>query len=139
MVSRVQTGQCPETHHGCGIVPGGSYGGAAEAGDSVGEILFVPTRRRGSAEDVLLEMRTLSDGRLALPAYTSLPELIRCCGPRQAWMGVDSAGLREIHRTTGYDLVLLDGKQPPPPPPPSEDEYTQPRSWLRDPLGRGTA
>ncbi|WP_338109532.1 SAV_915 family protein [Rhodococcus zopfii] len=44
-------------------------------------------------------MRTLPDGRLALPAYTSLPELIRCCGPRQAWMSVDSAGLQEIHRT----------------------------------------
>lgn len=48
-------------------------------------------------------------------------------------MGVDSAGLQEIHRTTGYEVVLLDGKQPPPP---SEDEYTQPRSRLRDPIGR---
>jgi hypothetical protein len=103
------------------------------------EMLFVPTRRRDGSGQVLLETRALPDGRLALPAYTSLPELTRCCGPRQAWMGVDSAGLREIHRTTGYDVILLDGKQPPPPPPPSEDEYTQPRSWLRDPLGRGTA
>ncbi|MBH0119632.1 hypothetical protein I0Q12_08915 [Rhodococcus sp. CX] len=102
----------------------------------MGEILYVPTRRRDGSGQVQLEMRALPDGRLALPAYTSLPELTRCCGPRQAWMGVDSAGLQEIHRTTGYDVVLLDGKQPPPPPPSLEDEFTQPRSWLRDPLGR---
>ncbi|TCN52190.1 hypothetical protein EV641_10866 [Rhodococcus sp. SMB37] len=96
------------------------------------EILYVPTRRRDGSGQVQLEMRTLLDGRLALPAYTSLQELVRCCGPRQAWMGVDSAGLQEIHRTTGYDLILFDARQPPPPP---EDEYDPPRSRLQDPIG----
>lgn len=98
------------------------------------EILYVPTRRRDGSGQIRLEMRTLPDGRLALPAYTSLRELVRCCGPRQPWMGVDSTGLQEIHRTTGYDVVLLDARQPPPPPP--EDESGPPRSWLQDPIGR---
>ncbi|MFD6859406.1 SAV_915 family protein [Rhodococcus sp. NPDC060090] len=101
------------------------------------EILYVPTRRRDESGQVQLEMRTLLDGRLALAAYTSLQELVRCCGPRQPWMGVDSAGLREIHRNTGYDLVLLDAAQPPPPPPSAtEDESRRPRGWLQDPIGR---
>ncbi|MFD6893963.1 SAV_915 family protein [Rhodococcus sp. NPDC060086] len=101
------------------------------------EILYVPTRRRDGSGQIRLEMRTLPDGRLALPAYTSLQELIRCCGPRQAWMGVDRTGLQEIHRATGYDLVLLDAAQPPPPPPPAaEDEYGRSRSRLQNPIGR---
>ncbi|MCK0091249.1 SseB family protein [Rhodococcus sp. F64268] len=97
------------------------------------DILYVPTRRRDKSGQVRLEMRTLPDGQLALPAYTSLQELVRCCGPRQPWMGVDSAGLQEIHRTTGYDVVLLDAAQPPPA---AEDEYRRSGGWLQDPLGR---
>ncbi|NLV81279.1 MAG: SseB family protein [Rhodococcus sp.] len=100
------------------------------------DVLYVPTRRRDGSGQVRLEMRTLADGRLALPAYTSLQELVRCCGPQQPWMGIDSAGLEQIHRTTGYDVVLLDARQPPPPPPSTDDGYRRPRSWLQDPLGR---
>lgn len=103
------------------------------------DILYVPTRRRDKSGQVRLEMRTLPDGRLALPAYTSLQELVRCCGPRQPWMGVDSAGLQEIHRTTGYDVVLLDARQPPPPPSTAEDECRRSRGWLQDPIGRAGA
>lgn len=97
------------------------------------DVLYVPIRRRDDSGRVRLEMRTLPDGRLALPAYTSLQELVRCCGPQQPWMGVDSAGLQEIHRTTAYDLVLLDARQPPAPP--AADEYRPTESFLQDPLG----
>ncbi|WP_277370747.1 SAV_915 family protein [Rhodococcus rhodochrous] len=94
------------------------------------DVLYVPIRRRDSSGQVRLEMRTLSDDRLALPAYTSLKELVRCCGPQQPWMGVDRRGLQEIHRTTRYDVVLLDGRQPPPPPVEDDDRP------FENPLGR---
>ncbi|KSZ58134.1 hypothetical protein Z045_13075 [Rhodococcus pyridinivorans KG-16] len=94
------------------------------------DVLYVPIRRRDSSGQVRLEMRTLPDGRLALPAYTSLEELVRCCGTQQPWMGVDNTGLQEVHRTTGYDVVLLDGRQPPPPPIEDDDRP------FEDPLGR---
>lgn len=130
MLSQIPTGQEPETHRRCGRVSASRTGGTTESGDSMSDVLYVPIRRRDSSGQVELEMRTLPDGRLALPAYTSLEELVRCCGPRQPWMGVDSTGLREIHRTTGYDVVLLDGRQPPPPRVEDEDRP------FEDPLGR---
>ncbi|AOW93795.1 hypothetical protein BFN03_17145 [Rhodococcus sp. WMMA185] len=60
-----------------------------------------------------LELRTLPDGRLALPAYTSPAELARCCGAGQPWGAVNADGMGEIKRSTGYDVVLLDGEMPP--------------------------
>ena len=130
MLSQIPTGQEPETHRRCGKVSASRTGGTTESGDSMSDVLYVPIRRRDSSGQVRLEMRTLSDDRLALPAYTSLEELVRCCGPRQPWMGVDGRGLQEVHRTTGYDVVLLDGRQPPPPPAEDEDRP------FEDPLGR---
>jgi len=98
------------------------------------DVLYVPIRRRDGSGQIELEMRTLPDGRPALPAYSSLQELVRCCGPQQPWMGVDSPGLQEVHRTAGYDMVLLDTRQPPPPP--DEDEDHPSEYLLDDPLGR---
>ncbi|CAM2954466.1 SAV_915 family protein [Prescottella defluvii] len=75
-------------------------------------VLYVPvTGRPGAAAH--LELRRLPDGRLALPAYTSLQQLVSCCGPHQPWGAVDDDGLREVGRATGYDVVLLDAKLPP--------------------------
>ncbi|WP_280761589.1 SAV_915 family protein [Prescottella agglutinans] len=60
-----------------------------------------------------MELRRLPDGRLALPAYTSLDQLVNCCGGHQPWAAVDDDGLREVRRSTGYDVVLLDAELPP--------------------------
>lgn len=76
------------------------------------DVLYVPVvSRPGAAAHV--ELRRLPDGRLALPAYTSLEQLVNCCGPHQPWGAVDDAGLREVRRATEYDVVLLDAKLPP--------------------------
>jgi len=80
--------------------------------DKRGGILYVPIAGRpGTAAH--LELRRLPDGRLALPAYTSLDKLVNCCGPHQPWGAVDDDGLRQVRRSTGYDVVLLDAAFPP--------------------------
>ncbi|WP_408642145.1 SAV_915 family protein [Speluncibacter jeojiensis] len=38
-----------------------------------------------------MELRGLSDGRRALPVYTSLGAFVRCCGDRQPWLAVPRA------------------------------------------------
>lgn len=102
-------------------------------------VLFVPTRPRDGSGSSLLEMRTLTDGRLALPAYTSLERLTSCCGPQQPWIAIDAHGLRETENDTGYEVVLLDAAMPV-----SEQKHTSldddgdspPASWLHNPMGR---
>src|SRR5574340_1362687 len=112
-------------------------GPMADARRPVAELLFVPTRPRDGSGRVELEMRGLRDKRLALPAYTSLDRLVACCGARQSWIAFDSAGMREVERLTGYDVVLLDAMQP------AETQShggsaditnRTPRSWLESPI-----
>ena len=76
------------------------------------DVLYVPVAGRPGAA-AHLELRRLPDGRLALPAYTSLEQLVSGCGPHQPWGAVDDDGLREVRRATGCDVVLLDAKLPP--------------------------
>ncbi|MEV0947132.1 SAV_915 family protein [Rhodococcus sp. NPDC049939] len=78
-----------------------------------GGVLYLPMLPRSASGQVQLELRTLPDGRLALPAYTSPAQLARCCGEGQPWGAVNSDGLDEIKSSTGYDVVLLDAEMPP--------------------------
>ncbi|WP_305093349.1 SAV_915 family protein [Prescottella sp. R16] len=102
-----------------------------------GGILYLPITGRPGAM-AQLELRRLPDGRLALPAYTTLDQLVTCCGPHQPWASVDDTGLRDVAQTTGYDTVLLDAELPAEARhremPPEPDEY-RPTSWLSDGWG----
>jgi hypothetical protein len=104
------------------------------------DVLFVPARPRNPASQVELELRTLPDGRLALPVYTSLGSLVRCCGQHQPWGAVDAAGFTTLKDTLGFDIALVDARIPP------EYQHRAPeigtadvdddeaigRSWLQD-------
>ncbi|WP_072689113.1 SAV_915 family protein [Rhodococcus marinonascens] len=108
-------------------------------------LLYVPTLPRTGSGQVQLELRTLPDGRLALPAYTSRIQLTKCCGDGQPWGAVNSEGLDEIQRSTGCDVVLLDAEMPAgsrresAPYDPYEEDLDShiPTSFLQEPYGTG--
>ncbi|MFC7449729.1 SAV_915 family protein [Rhodococcus daqingensis] len=99
------------------------------------DILFVPTPPRDASGQVQLELRTLPDGRLALPVYTSIPSLVRCCGPFQHWSALDGSGFDGVKAATGFDVALVDASIPNehrqrPPEPVQADDTALPDSWL---------
>ncbi|RVW02278.1 hypothetical protein EF834_11690 [Rhodococcus spongiicola] len=108
-------------------------------------MLYVPMLPRNGSGQVQLELRTLPDGRLALPGYTSLNRLTQCCGKGQPWGAIDSGGLDDIKRMTGYDVVLLDAEMPSgsrrDTVPYAQDEEEPgghlPASFLEEPYGTG--
>lgn len=99
------------------------------------DVLFVPTRPRDASGQVQLELRTLPDGRLALPVYTSIPSLVRCCGPFQHWSALDGSGFDSVKASTGFDVALVDAGIPDEhrhrlPEPVQVDDAAPPDSWL---------
>jgi hypothetical protein len=76
--------------------------------------LFVPARQVMSpSEKVYAELRRLSDGQLALAAYTSLPELVAACGEQQSWVSFPADWLPSMREHTGFDTVVLNRPVPP--------------------------
>lgn len=61
----------------------------------------------------VLDVRELTDGRVALPVYSSLERLISCCGHSQPWVPFRSAQLPELARGGGFEVVVLDAAVPP--------------------------
>ncbi len=53
-------------------------------------------------------MIKLSDGRVALLAYTALDRLIDACGEEQPWMLATTESLQSLHAEKPFDLRLLD-------------------------------
>jgi hypothetical protein len=106
------------------------------------DVLFVPTRPRDASGRVQLELRSLPDGRLALPVYTSIPNLVRCCGPFQHWSALGTSGFDSVKATTGFDVALVDARIPDghrqrPPEPAQSDDEAMPDSWLESASGDG--
>jgi hypothetical protein len=76
--------------------------------------LFVPARPViNPGEEVFAELRRLSDGRLALLAYTSLPELVGCCGEHQSWVSFPASWLERLREKCRFDAVALNLPLPP--------------------------
>lgn len=96
------------------------------------DVLLAPVRGRDRSGRFWIERRTLPDGRIALPVYTSVAALVRCCGPDQRWIGLNTAGMATVRRDPGYDVVLVD----PDLPDRTEPQSVQLRRVLHDPLGR---
>jgi hypothetical protein len=76
--------------------------------------LYVPARQAlGPAEQVHAQLRRLTDGRLALLAYTSLPALVEACGEQQSWVSFPADWLRRMEQDGGFDTVVLNMPLPP--------------------------
>jgi hypothetical protein len=69
---------------------------------------FVPTRQiLGQDEQIRPELRRTADGRLALPAYTSLDRLLACCGDHQSWVLVPTDWFERIREECGVEVIAL--------------------------------
>ena len=74
--------------------------------------VYLPVAPGGAPDDAEVELRTLTDGRVALLAYSALDRLETCCGPHQPWRAFPTAVLDDIATQQPYDLVLLDHPLP---------------------------
>ncbi|MEJ2866355.1 SAV_915 family protein [Actinomycetospora sp. OC33-EN08] len=80
------------------------------AGSREDEVVFVPVAAVPAAGDVdvSLELRTLVDGRLALPVYSSAADLTRCCGDRQPGAAIPADRVDELLEQSGAAVVVQD-------------------------------
>ncbi|MFD9894553.1 SAV_915 family protein [Amycolatopsis sp. NPDC058986] len=75
--------------------------------------LYLPTSE--TSEDhsgASIELRKTPDGRTALVAFTSLDQLVSCCGEHQPWARVATDYLPSIHQARPYDVIVLDSPLP---------------------------
>lgn len=75
-------------------------------------MLYVPSAGPSADGSLLLDLRKIDDGRLALLVYTALDRLLTGCGPHQPWALVPTQTLDEINDSQPYDLVLVDVSLP---------------------------
>jgi hypothetical protein len=76
--------------------------------------LFVPARRPlGPDEAIRPELRRLTDGRLAMLAYTSLPALVDACGEHQTWVSFPADDLSRLDEDGAFDTVAINLPVPP--------------------------
>ena len=92
----------------------GAAGGAA--GSGLPEIVVVPARpdiRPGHDSDVIFEVRQLSDGGRALPAFTTVERLVSTLGREQPWVALPLRNIQAIMGSAGVDRVVLDPEAEP--------------------------
>jgi hypothetical protein len=75
-------------------------------------MLYVPSAGPSADGSLLLDLRRIDDGRLALLVYTALDRLHTGCGQHQPWALVPTQTLDEIDAVQPYDLVLVDVSLP---------------------------
>lgn len=82
---------------------------AVEPEPALPPVLYVPCEQSvPSGSDVVLELRQLTDGRLALLTYSALDRLVAACGDAQPWALIPTARLDEIAETVPYEVIALD-------------------------------
>ncbi|WP_246025486.1 SAV_915 family protein [Saccharopolyspora antimicrobica] len=86
----------------------------AEQNGEEPEPVFVPLEKRllSRDKDATIELRRLTDGRLAVVAFTSLEALVHSCGNLQPWASLPADQVSEIQARSGADLVIWDAELP---------------------------
>jgi hypothetical protein len=69
--------------------------------------------RRGHDSDVIFEVRQLSDGGRALPAFTTVERLVSTLGREQPWVALPLRNIQAIMGSAGVDRVVLDPEAEP--------------------------
>lgn len=73
------------------------------------DVVLVPSLRvQPGDEQAQLVLRQVDDDLLVLPAYSSIDELVRCCGPDQPWVALPADTADEVAAQAGAATVLLD-------------------------------
>lgn len=71
--------------------------------------VFLPSERvEPGDEQARLVLRLVNGTVLVLPAYSSLDELVRCCGPDQPWVAMRTDDVDALTADLGAGMVLLD-------------------------------
>lgn len=84
---------------------------------SLPPVLFLPTGapvpgESGTSAEASIELRNTPDGSIALVAFSSLEQLVECCGEKQHWVRVSTEHLPKLHAHKPYDLIMLDSPLP---------------------------
>ncbi|WP_328442884.1 SAV_915 family protein [Amycolatopsis sp. NBC_00438] len=75
--------------------------------------VYLPAQRLVRPDEpVPVEVRALPDGTRALLAYSSLKQLIACCGEHQPWAQVRGRDVHEHQRDCDADVILWDHALP---------------------------
>lgn len=84
-------------------------GGTAER--SLPEIVFAPAHpdtRPGHDGDVVFEVRWLTDGRQALPVFTTVERLVAALGREQPWVALPLQNVQRVMGGAGVPSVATD-------------------------------
>lgn len=75
--------------------------------------VFIPAASEpdeyGHAE---IQLRRTDEGELALPVFTSVENLVTCCGEDQAWVAFSPLSLSDLLAATGADGIAQDVELP---------------------------
>ena len=88
--------------------PGVIGGAPGEKTMDLGDVAFVPAEVEMSPddEDATVKLVSTPDGELVALAYTSLEELVRCCGDRHPWVAFQANKIAVLSGVTGVDVLL---------------------------------
>jgi hypothetical protein len=80
--------------------------------DQPPELVFVPARPQVSrgGRDVAYETRTLADGTVALPVYSTVTKLVAALGHYQPWMCLPLRTVQTDMQQAGVHQVVVDAE-----------------------------
>lgn len=87
--------------------------GAEHAGGGEQPTAYVPSQRlREGDTEATLELRNTEDGRVAMLAFSSLEQLVGCCGEAQPWVALPLDRVDNLRELSGADVTLWDLELP---------------------------
>lgn len=74
------------------------------------ELVFVPARPQAGrgGQELAYEVRTLADGSVALPVYSTVARLVAALGHYQPWACVPLRTVQEAMARDGVPMLVLD-------------------------------
>ncbi|WP_449283329.1 SAV_915 family protein [Leucobacter sp.] len=76
-------------------------------------VLYLPVVEGQDAPGQEFVVRSLTDGRDGLLAYTALDRLVRACGEEQPWILLPIEELERVKQAQPFDVVAFDLDVPP--------------------------
>ncbi len=82
--------------------------------ESEPSVVYLPCQRpmRSGERDSTLQLRRTDQGEFALPVFTSVDNLVTCCGEQQAWISINTTDLDGIAAQAGADGIAVDTPMP---------------------------
>lgn len=100
-----------ETKPRCTMTPSPSHD---QEQHPIPPVVYLPCAREPNGLGAEVELRTTTDGQLALLAYTALDRLANCCGPHQPWVLYPTDRLQDFAETQPFGVIMIDQEIPEP-------------------------